>query len=134
MSISPVFLDHYELVKDVYGCWPSFHDAEVHSIFMDRTHVMFGEISDPRVELVIHCLDIKNNVNTHLIHLEFSDVRDLTLAGFNHQNAILGLLFEELPGDSSGNTPFKVTLDHAHGVEGSFIASRGKVRSVTPCK
>jgi hypothetical protein len=31
------FIDDHHLVTDVFGAWPSFHDAEVHRVVLDRT-------------------------------------------------------------------------------------------------
>ncbi len=73
-------------------------------------------------------------VKHHLVHFEFTEVREVLLKDFNHQNAVFGLLFEELPKDRAGNHLFKVTLEPAFGLNGTFIAYGGTVVSVIPCK
>jgi hypothetical protein len=142
MIPTPTYLENYKMVTDIYGCWPSFHDAEVRSILLDRNKTLFGVVSNARVELIVHCFEITQNVKNdgffdlikhHLVHFVFSDVRDLIITGFNHQNAIVGLLFDPQPEDAAGNIFLNVSIDPAHGVEGSFIAHKGKILSVIPC-
>ena len=139
---TPTYLENHGLLTDIYGYWPSFHDAEVHSISMDRDQILFDDVSDVRIGMVVHYFEmtreVKDNgcfglIKHHLIQFEFSNVGDITLSGFNHQNAIYGLLFEAQPEDAAGNTFFKVVLEAAHGVEGSFVPQTGKIVAVTPC-
>ena len=138
----PAYLQNYQAVLDAFGYWPHFHDAEVRSLIMDRNHILFNDIADARIELVVHAWELSNWANEqghlprskyHLVHFEFFNVSDVDLKGFNHQNAILGLSFTDHYTDQTGSPSFQVALEPAHGLHGSFNASKGGVVSVTPC-
>ena len=142
MITSPTYLKNYEAVMDAFGYWPSFHDGEVRSLLMDRNQILFGKIANARIELKIHGWEMTGEVNEkgyfklikhHIVHFEFSDVREVKLADFNHQNAVFGLDFTELANDVAGNSSFKVTLNPANGLDGEFVAMSGRVVSVMPC-
>lgn len=142
MIASPTYLKNYEAVVEAFGYWPSFHDGEVRSLLMDRNQVLFEKVANARIELKIHGWEMTAAVNEkghfelikhHIVHFEFSDVREVKLADFNHQNAVFGLYFTELANDVAGNFSFKVTLDPAFGLEGEFVAMSGRVVSVTTC-
>lgn len=142
MNAIPSYIIDHELVLAVYHDWPSFHDAEIITLKMDRSRILFDAIYNARIELVIHCFEMTQETNEkgyfqlvkhNLVHFEFEDVRDVNLYGFNLQNAMLKLIFEELPRDEAGNHRFKVVLNPAHGLGGEFIAYTGIVLSVRPC-
>jgi len=138
----PAYLENHEAVLRAFGYWPSFHDGEIITLVMDRSRILFDRVHNARIEIVIHGWEMTNEVTDqgffklqkhHLIHFEFEDVRDVSLTGFNHQNAVLSLSFEELLLDVVGNHCFKVTFDPAHGIGGDFTSFRGRVLSVIPC-
>ena len=143
----PAYLENYKAVLKAFGSWPSFHDAEVRSILLDRNQVIMGELANPRLELVVHAHELSSGANAsgvfelskhHLCTFEFEMVHEVALKNFNPQNALRALLFQPLPADSAGHHPFRVVLDapsdpSAPALHGSFIAFRGKVRSVVPC-
>jgi hypothetical protein len=136
----PIYLVGHELVTAVYNHWPSFHDAEVISLSLDRSHILFDEIYNPRIDLAVYCMAMVwngnaeqfENVKRTLINFEFDEVSDVKIDGFNHQNAILGMEFEELPVGAAGNHSFKIIIDPAGGVACEFIARRGRIASVSP--
>ncbi len=139
---TPTYLQNYQTVVDALGYWPRFHDGEVRSLVMDRNRILFDNIADARIELVIHAWELSDKANEkghltlskhHLVQFEFFNVRDVVLKDFNHQNAILGLTFTDHVTDPAGNHTFKVTLEPANGLHGSFTAFGGRVVSVTPC-
>jgi hypothetical protein len=136
MAPAPPYLENYQIVTDYYGYWPSFHDAEVHSISINRDTVLFDDIPDVILELIVHCFQMTETVSEEghfklakhsLIRFEFKQVDDVVLSHFNHQNAIYGLDFSAISPDQ---TRFKVSIDGAHGLEGSFTAGNGRVTSV----
>ncbi|NJK93482.1 MAG: hypothetical protein HC904_17705 [Blastochloris sp.] len=137
MTETPKYLESNQLVTDFYGYWPSFHDAEVHSISINRDAILFEDVSDVILELVVHCFQMTQTVKEDgyfelvkhsFVHFEFKEVDDVALAHFNHQNAIYELGFS---GNQEGR--FKVSIDGAHGLDGSFTAGKGRVISITPC-
>jgi len=72
-------------------------------------------------------------INHRLVHFEFQDVSDIELEGFNHQNVLFELNFEERPLDAFNKPSFRVVLNSSYGLSGEFSALIGKVISVDPC-
>jgi Immunity protein 50 len=137
----PGYLENHQSVVDVYGKWPIFHDSEVVSLSMDRVGILFGAIHNPRIELVILSFDListpdskeVSSVKHTLVHFGFDNVSEVKLEGFNHQNALYDLQFQEMPLDPAGNPSFRVILNAALGLGGEFIAASGKVISIRRC-
>lgn len=136
----PTYINNHEAVVSIYGRWPMFHDGEIMSLLMDRTRILFGDVANATVEIVIHCFEMAEaleenecprSVSHNLVHFAFDQVEEVVLNQFNHQNALMGLLFHKLADDS--NPRFKVTVDSAFGLAGSFVARGGRVVSVKPC-
>lgn len=127
-----------EKLTDWFGYWPSFHDAEIHSLhlFRDSRGSGFG----PTVEAVIHVFEMTKDVNPKgffvqtkhtLVTLRFFDADDLAIDGLNNQNAILGLnLSEEFR--QGGRQVWRVELEPAYGLGGSFTCSHIEVVEATP--
>src|SRR5712691_4698267 len=92
-------IEGHEQVLRAFGYWPSFHDAEVRSLVMDRNSVLIDEVADARVDVCLHALewtqDSQPVFNHHLVQLRFHEIDDVALDGFNHQNAILEFKIEE---------------------------------------
>jgi hypothetical protein len=73
---------------DIFGRWPSFHDAEVVELNFWRGQVKPGVWDDSTIMPV---LTAKIHIWIALATLRFEDVDDFRMEGFNHQNAIFGL-------------------------------------------
>jgi hypothetical protein len=139
MSPTPKF-SGVDQVIEVFGYWPSFHDAEVKWLRLDRHDTDGG--TGPVVEFAIHCFEITDQVapsghfvlRKHtLIHFRFRDVTDLRIEGFNHQNAIFRLEIAD-ESDASWQRPyFKASIDPAFGIGGSFHAVYPEILSITSC-
>ena len=128
----------------IFGCWPTFHDAEVIEL-----HFWRGDIDTdnnkyvfPVLTVNLHLWEMTPEVkpggflgrrNHTLARLRFYDVDDLKMEGFNHQNAILGLSFVSR-GRSEGPSPlFDVHFDPAFGMGATFTCSRVEVVDAVPC-
>src|SRR5262249_38275731 len=138
-----------EKLTEMFGYWPSFHDAEVIDLSLSRGDVRPDEgiYIFPLLETTIHLWEMTNKVNEkgfYILHkhtlavLQFHDVHELELSGFNHQNAIFGLSFgmEERgkAPDGSPLTPFIVVeFEPAHGMAAKFKCFRAEVVSAVPC-
>ena len=127
-------LEGHGSVEAAFGRWPSFHDAEVHRIVLERA-VPSGPM--PKVEITVHAWNMTSEVDDsgyyrlthhHLVDLVFDEVSELQLDGFNHQNVLSDLVLEPLQGGA-----LRVELEHCFGVSSSFIAKRAWVEAVTPC-
>jgi hypothetical protein len=126
MQDPALIVSAHEQLTSIFGGWPSFHDAEVLSIRLERegsdrwqspalfakVHVFAGrpdENSPTGVEFYNHTL----------VTFRFDLVVDLELSGFNHQNAIFDLRIEPSPDDASERT-ILVTFEPSFGVGCSF--------------
>ena len=83
----------------IYGRWPSFHDAEVTGIRLERGN---PPAEDSSAYVSVHLFEggVERGSpeprwrNHAVVTLRFSPVVDLELRGFNHQNAIFDFTVE----------------------------------------
>jgi Immunity protein 50 len=128
-------IENAELIEKIFGGWPSFHDAEIHSILLTRDCDV-----RPRLEATIHhwqgTSEVDSNgyyVSIHhtLSTLRFSGVTDLKLADFNHQNVLWELEISESAEPRSYDR-FSVSMPTSHGCEASFKCKEICVVSAVP--
>lgn len=125
-------IENADLVERIFGCWPSFHDAEVHSIVMTRE----GD-PGPQMDVTIHHWQMTSELDSKghyvlrhhtLTTLRFFGVSDLHLAGFNHQNVLRDLEISELAQQDS-HSKFSVSMPTSFGCEASFKCRQIRVMS-----
>jgi len=135
------FIENHDLVLNVFGHWPGFHDGEVHKIILDRTRQLPDGGCYPSVELYVRgwnmVADISDDSlyrlkNDSLVHFLFEYVSELELDGLNHQNVISGLDFSLVHDAGEAVPVLVVELNHCYGLSGGFKALRASVISVTP--
>ena len=124
-----------ELLESVFGRWPSFHDAEIHSICLTRTSEPLPQL-DAKIHLwhMTSEIDAKGNylLTQHtLVTLRFSEVSDVTLEGFNNQNVLSGLSFTAST-DEDGAPALSVSMPTVYGCDAAFKCQRITVLSVEP--
>jgi hypothetical protein len=104
-----------------FGRWPSFHDAEVIGLGMNR--------AQPST-IKIHCFDMTSVVLpdgtyecTHhaIVCFQFEEVFDSELRGFNHQNVLSGLMVTR---DAIDPQQYKLVLGGCYGLEGWLLGAR----------
>ncbi len=125
----------------VFGYWPSFHDAQVLWLKLDRRPT--GEGYGPTLEALVYTFEITSDLGPNgyyvlrhrvLVHLRFCDVVELHLEGFNHQNALFGLSILDLRERQLEHIRFQVRFDSAaYGMDARFQCYAIEVVSVTPC-
>jgi hypothetical protein len=131
-------------LTDIFGYWPSFHDAEVHDLLLQRGDLDAARPSYvfPILTVKVHVFEMTNQVNPAgyfvltkhtLVTLRFHDVEDCHLNGFNHQNAILGLTIAEADPGARRTPVMEVTMDSAFGLDAAFKCSRCEVVEALPC-
>lgn len=128
-------------LMDVFGYWPSFHDAEVQWLRLDRR--AHGEgCYGPTLEAMVHAFEMTNEVSADgyyvlrqhvLVHLRFLDAVELQLDGFNYQNALMGLTLTDLRDSQMEHVRWAVHFGSAFGVDASFQCYAVEVVSVVPC-
>jgi len=124
-----------EQLTTIFGEWPSFHDAEVLSIRLERAFEDLYE--SPVLYASIHVFAARRNersptgvefYNHTIVTFRFTLVLGLHLAEFNQQNAIFDLIFERPP-DAPDVAPFRITFEPSFGIQCSFFC-----KSVGICK
>ncbi len=123
------------IVEDIYGYWPTFHDAEIISInFQRNSH---RDTKSASVEIVLNYWETEainegtSNLDyvlgkNNLISLRLDGLFDSSVAGFNFQNVIDELQIIE------GENDIKVDAISIHGADMSFTCSAISVTSVRP--
>ena len=120
----------------IFGEWPSFHDAEVLTMNLDRS----GR-DGPSLEACIHVFRMTSDVDerghyvlTHhtLVTLRFTNIVLRQLHWFNSQNVLSNLLITEMLAGSSEERRFGVHFDSSWGVEAELFCDRITVASAEP--
>jgi hypothetical protein len=124
-----VKLENSELVVAVFGSWPSFHDAEILSIGLDRSGVAMS----------IRILTWTGRGETYYeVLFRFDDIENLLLEDFNYRNVMRGLELSETTEArfTTGNVEdrIKVEIDSVFGATCSFTCRGGSVVSVEETK
>lgn len=101
-----------------FGFWPSFHDAEVVSLQLERSS---------RSSIAVHTWHTTNEVDARgyyvtqkhvVVQFLIDGILGMHLDGFNHQNVIFGL---EIAKKDEG---FELTLDDCYGLSGTILAQK----------
>jgi hypothetical protein len=131
---------NHKLITDWFGCWPSFHDAEVLSMHLDRKPP--ESRPGPSLTVRIRAFEMTSEVDDRgyykvikdaIIALEFDGVEEIALDGFNCQNAIWQLDIEEtVNGDKQ--PVLGVSLSPSFGVRCDLRCGLARVKSVEPGK
>ena len=104
------------------GCLPSFHDAEVLGLELDR------EGATCRIRA--HTWEMSQEVDEAgyfatcrhvVVSFELGGVTELSLEGFNHQNVIFGLFIER------SDDGFRIELEPCFGLSGAITAKTVRV-------
>jgi hypothetical protein len=119
-------VENAELLTRVFGRWPSFHDAEILAIRLDRGS---GVSVGPSLEADVHLFEMTSEVlptgfyvlrNHTLVSLRFDEIDNMKLADFNHQNVIYGLTLEDVSAQQLERVKWKVSFDPSYGVSAEF--------------
>ena len=129
-------VENAELLIRTFGEWPSFHDAEVLAMHLDRA----GE-DGPSLTACIHVFRMTGEIDPdgyyRLTHhtratLRFTDIVLRQLRWFNGQNSLADLVIEKVDPGSGEERRFRVGFDANWGVEAEFLCDRVVVESVEP--
>ena len=129
-------IENAELVTGIFGRWPSFHDAEVVRVTLDRSGP-----DGPTLEAQIHVFGLSGEVdpkghyvleNHTLVTLQFRGVVLDRLEDFNHQNVLGELEMTALDPSENDGCRIAVQMHSSFGLEGSFRCQRCAVASVRP--
>jgi len=121
---------------DIFGRWPSFHDAEILSIYLDRD----GE-GGPFLDAKIHIFEMTNQIDEKgfyvqkhhtLVTFRFARVIMGEVKWFNHQNVIACMSIEMVEPEQNHGCSFNVSIESSYGCETSFGCGEVIVRNVEP--
>lgn len=152
------FTDHLhgsEALVAAFGYWPSFHDAEIFRVVLERADAPNATApaahGGPTLQLDVWAFDTTPDVDEHgkyqlrtsvRVAFRFDDVADVRLDNFNVQNVLFGLQFApvKLAAEPARAREvlwpelirLEVTMLGCFGLGGSFLCSAGRVLSVEP--
>jgi hypothetical protein len=125
------------LLTEIFGYWPSFHDAEVLKIVLDRTPE--GQCYGPNLEADIHVFEMTSEIDEKgfykltkhtLVQLAFLELYELSLTDFNHQNVLQALAILDISDRQLERIKFEVRFSNSWGVAAKFQCAQVEVRSV----
>ena len=127
-------IEHAEKLTHIFGEWPSFHDAEVIRLTLDRSG------SDgPTLETDIHVFAMSPEVdskghyvrkNHTLVTLRFTEVVTEEFTGFNEQNALFDLRISEVDPATHDGRGLRVEISSSYGLAGTFVCKQAIVSEV----
>ena len=135
------FIENNELVVNAFGCWPSFHDGEIHKLLLDSTKTNAAGDRYSSIELYLRGWIMTSEItedgyyrltNDNVVHFVFEQISELELEHLNHQNVISGLDLELITQEKNDESALKVELALCYGLSGSFVAKYAKIESVLP--
>jgi hypothetical protein len=114
-------IQNSHLLTDIFGRWPSFHDAEVLRIMLDRDEArLFG----PYLQATIHLFEMTPQIdergryvlkNHVAVTFRFIEIYELKLEDFNHQNVLQGLSIYNVSDRQLERIKFEVSFDGIFG-------------------
>lgn len=126
-----------EKILSIFQEWPSFHDAEILSVVLDRN--AFKGQYGPTVTVRLHCFQITNEVvnnqyrtvKHNVVTFAFYDVVEFNLGhGFGQQNPLSGFTILDIRGDQLENINYNVSFDAHMTGDLHFKCSKIEVLSV----
>lgn len=133
-----------EKLTGIFGCWPSFHDAEVLAFDFWRGDINSGEDKweFPAVTAKLRVCDLTQEVggdgylvtrNHTLVTIRFSDVEEFRMEGFNHQNAILSLKIERRERTDGPSPYYFIDFNPAFGMGATFHCHSVELLEAVSC-
>ena len=97
-----------DMLEQHFGCWPSFHDAELLEIHLARKG---------QSHLVVRLAENPNYKNRPDLKFILNNASDLELEDFSSQNILFDMHFEESEGR------WKLLLSPSYGIGGYVVAA-----------
>jgi hypothetical protein len=130
-------IQNEHLLTDVFGRFPSFHDAEVVSISLNRC----GRDRCAELEALVHVWEMTSQVDEagryllqhhSLVKFRFSRIINLELIDFNQQNVLAYLEITKTSDRERDKVKFRVWFRGIHGVTARFHCEAVSIESVEP--
>lgn len=137
-------------ITEIFGCWPTFHDAEIHSLTLSGGVVDPCEpgCESPMLDLKIHLWEMTKEVDEEgwivfakhtFTEMRFRNIEKLELSNFNYHNCIMEMIFglepENLHPVGGGRKPPMITVEikPGFGLFAKFKCQSAEVLSAVPC-
>jgi Immunity protein 50 len=135
-------IENADALTSLYGQWPSFHDAKIHRIVLDRD----GE-GGPSLSADIHLFQMTSELlpprppeghryfvlkNHRLVTLCFNGIELVELVDFNGGNVISVMEVAEIDPVENEGRQFHVTVSTSYGCAFELRCSRIAVIDVRP--
>ena len=101
-----------------FGCWPSFHDAEIVSLSLNREGVSTLQLHTWRLTEKVDERGYYVQEKQVLVSLRMEGILGLSLLDFNHQNVIFGLSLSRI------EDGVEIVLDPCYGLSGTITARK----------
>lgn len=131
------FIEGSHKLIEVIGEWPSFDDAELISLCLDRTdgspHIPGS--NSPTLSMTIRLVE----TGYYLTEIRFNNVENLELSDFSYQNEIKEIAFDRTspnkwdPDGKLGTAKLLVEVEAHCGMQAKFQCRSAAVLSVVPC-
>jgi hypothetical protein len=124
------------LLTDIFGRWPSFHDAEVISIELFRDP---NGTNEPSLRAKIYVFEATPEVDSRgffilknhvLVTLIFRGIDDNSIAGFNQQNVLSDIAITDISSRQLDQLRYEVHFPSLFGVEAEFKCRAIEVEAV----
>ena len=124
------------LVTEVFGGWPSFHDAEVLCLRFEAS----GD-GGPELFADIYAFETTKDIapsghhvlkNQVVVSFRFAGVDKVEMYGFNQQNAIMSLKIANVWARQTEGVCFEVAFEGSFGVSARFLCREVAVEGVRP--
>lgn len=122
-----------ELLTNIFGQWPSFHDAEVLRVELDRDCCTL--VAQIYVFRMTNTVDLDGYYvleNKTTVAMKFTGVVDLEMRWFNHQNVLWALEIIDIRSQQLERINFEVSFPSSYGLEAQFKCESIEVVSVQP--
>jgi hypothetical protein len=125
------FIVNAEKVSSIFGEWPTFHDAEVLTLILNR-----GMPHDFKTSMLVRVWTFKvhrdqtdskgyyKTTDHSIVTFRFDEPDELNLQGFNHQNVLFDITFKLV------DTMVDVTFEGIYGVHTTFRCQKVTVEAV----
>ena len=130
---------HSEILEAIFGRWPTFHDAEVVQVRLDRGKQATDGTEPPTMEIDVHIFEMTDEVgprgpyvhrNHTLTTLLFKGIDQVHMDEFNQQNVLFDLEMER--GPDPERPAWTVALQPPFGLGGSFTCEEIEVLQAVP--
>jgi hypothetical protein len=145
-----LIIQNSDKITNIFGCWPTFHDAEIHNLSLSGGVVdpCLPGCESPVLDLKIHLWEMTKEVNEEgrivlakhtLTEMRFRNIEKLELSNFNYHNGIMEMRFgvepENLHPIGGGRKPPMITveIEPGFGLRAEFKCQSVEVLSAVPC-